>query len=161
MPLRDHPPRGPSALLFRLPITLYRLKLGWLLGSRFLLLRHRGRRSGITRSTVLEVIHRDRGTGAYYVAAAWGERAQWYRNVLVDSRVAVTVGRSTFDGIATALAAGESTRVLDEYRRKHGMAMTGLQRLFGYRTFDELTASTPVVKIGPGAERRSSDAARS
>ncbi|TAK57424.1 MAG: nitroreductase family deazaflavin-dependent oxidoreductase [Dehalococcoidia bacterium] len=149
MRLHDRPPRGPFAFVVRLPIALYRVKLGWLLGSRFLLLRHRGRRSGIVRSTVLEVIHRDREAGAYYVAAAWGERAQWYRNVTADPRVGVGVGRSSFDGIAAILAADDGRRLLDEYRRKHGAAMRGLQRLLGYATFDELVASTPVVEIRP------------
>ena len=149
MPLRDRPPRGPFAFVLRLPIALYRVKLGWLLGSRFLMLRHRGRRSGIARSTVLEVIHRDRAAGAYYVAAAWAERAQWYRNVIANPRVGVTIGRSSFNGIATVLGGDDGRRVLDEYRRKHGAAMRGLQRLLGYATFDELVASTPVVEIRP------------
>ncbi len=154
MPLRHHPPRGLAALAFRLPIALYRVKLGWLLDSRFLLLRHRGRRSGAIRSTVLEVIHRDRDVGTYYVAAAWGKRAQWYRNILADPHVSVTVGRTNFGGVAIALAPEEGWRVLYEYRRKHGLAMKGLQRLFGYRAFDDLAAATPVVEIRPAAFQR-------
>jgi hypothetical protein len=42
-------------LAFRLPIYLYRLDLGRLLGHRFLLLVHQGRRSGLLRETALEV----------------------------------------------------------------------------------------------------------
>jgi len=45
-------PTGASRLAFRLPIYLYRLNLGWLLGHRFLMLVHRGRRSGLLRETV-------------------------------------------------------------------------------------------------------------
>jgi hypothetical protein len=41
---------------FRLPIHLYRLDLGWLLGHRVLLLSHRGRKSGLIRATPLEVV---------------------------------------------------------------------------------------------------------
>lgn len=151
MPLRDRPPRGPSALLFRLPITLYRMRLGWLLDSRFLLLRHRGRRSGITRSTVLEVIHREREARAYYVAAAWGKHAQWFQNVLANPHVSVTVGRISFAGTATVLCAADGRAVLDRYRRKHAAAMRGLQRLLGYGSFEELVAATPVVEIRPAA----------
>lgn len=50
---------GPTwALLvaFRLPIYLYRLNLGWMLGHRFLCLVHEGRKSGRPRETCLEVI---------------------------------------------------------------------------------------------------------
>jgi len=147
MQLRDRPPRGPLALLVRMPIVLYRVRLGWLLDSRFLLLRHRGRRSGMLRSTVLEVVHHDRSIDAYYVAAAWAGRAQWFQNVSADPRVGVTVGRKSFEGVARDLDAGERRRVLDEYRLRHGAAMRGLQRLFGYATFDELVESTPIVEL--------------
>lgn len=36
-----HPPRGLSRLLYRLPIGLFRLGLGWIFGNHFLLLTHR------------------------------------------------------------------------------------------------------------------------
>jgi hypothetical protein len=48
-------PVGALRLAFRLPIYLYRLDLGRLLGHRFLLLVHRGRESGLLRETALEV----------------------------------------------------------------------------------------------------------
>jgi deazaflavin-dependent oxidoreductase (nitroreductase family) len=138
-----------------MPIVLYRIKLGWLLNSRFLLLRHRGRRSGMLRSTVLEVVHRDPSIDAYYVAAAWARRAQWFQNVAADPRVGVTVGRRSFEGVAHILDAGERRRVLDEYRSRHGAAMRGLQRLFGYATFDELVESTPIVELRPASNETS------
>lgn len=42
--------------LMRAPIWLYRARLGFLFGSRMLLLEHTGRRSGARRYVVLEVI---------------------------------------------------------------------------------------------------------
>lgn len=36
-------PRGLLRLLLRAPVALYRLRLGWLLGGRVLLLSHTGR----------------------------------------------------------------------------------------------------------------------
>ena len=42
--------------LFRLPVYLYRCHCGGLLGHRFLLLIHRGRRTGRRYETVLEVM---------------------------------------------------------------------------------------------------------
>jgi hypothetical protein len=41
---------------FRAPVCLYRCRLGWLLGKRCLLLTHTGRRTGLRRQTVLEVV---------------------------------------------------------------------------------------------------------
>jgi hypothetical protein len=39
--------------MLKLPLLLYRLGLGWIFGHRFLLLTHKGRRSGKVRQTVL------------------------------------------------------------------------------------------------------------
>jgi hypothetical protein len=54
--MRGTGPTGWVRALLRLPILLYRLHLGWLLGHRFLLLTHVGRKSGLQRRTVLEVV---------------------------------------------------------------------------------------------------------
>lgn len=71
----------------RAPIPLLRNGFGWLLGPRFLLLEHVGRRTGLPRHVVLEVI--DRSAGLWYVVSAHGERAQWLRNIRAHSRVRV------------------------------------------------------------------------
>jgi deazaflavin-dependent oxidoreductase (nitroreductase family) len=147
MPLHDRPPQGCLAALFRLPAHLYRWHLGWLLGSRFLLLRHRGRKTGVTHENVLEVIARDRGAGNWYVASGWGERAQWYRNIVADGRVAVSSGRHTFDAEARPLPREEGRRTLDDYRRRHRWAIKGLQRVFGYDSYETLAEATPIVEI--------------
>lgn len=68
-----HPPRGFARKLYRLPVWVFRLHLSWLLMRRFLLLTHSGRKSGLPRQTVLEVLQYDRGKGRYVVFAGWGE----------------------------------------------------------------------------------------
>src|SRR5581483_6476732 len=72
-------PRGVARRLARLPIWLYRLGLGRLLGERFLMLTHIGRTSGRLRQTVVEVVRHDRLSDTYIIASGWGERADWYR----------------------------------------------------------------------------------
>lgn len=56
--------RPGKALRFalRLPLYLNRHDLGWMLGHRFLLLVHRGRKTGRARQTVLEVVLYDPDT---------------------------------------------------------------------------------------------------
>jgi hypothetical protein len=44
-----------NRFMMRAPIALYRVGLGGLLGKRFLLLEHTGRKSGLTRRTALEI----------------------------------------------------------------------------------------------------------
>jgi len=73
-------------------VLLYRIGLGRLLGQRFLLLEHRGRRSGRLRRVVVEVVRRDPDRDAWIVASAWGERTQWYRNLLAQPEAMVQVG---------------------------------------------------------------------
>ena len=43
----------------RIPILLYRWNVGWLLGRRFALVVHTGRRTGNRYETVVEVLSRD------------------------------------------------------------------------------------------------------
>lgn len=65
----------------RAPSWVYRRNLGFLLGKRFLYLAHQGRLSGLRRETVLQVARLDHETGEVVVIAAWGNRADWVRNV--------------------------------------------------------------------------------
>src|SRR5690348_16683113 len=50
-------------LMYRAPIVLYRMGLGWMLGHQFLLLTHAGRKTGRVHETVLKVLRYDPRTG--------------------------------------------------------------------------------------------------
>ena len=65
--------------VLRGPTALYDVGLGWILGHRFLMLTHRGRRTGRLYRTVLEVLQWDREAHEAVVMAGLGKRAQWYR----------------------------------------------------------------------------------
>jgi hypothetical protein len=54
---------------------LYRWRLGWLLGHRFLLVVHVGRRTGVRHETVLEVVSFDGVTSDAIVMSGWGRTA--------------------------------------------------------------------------------------
>ncbi|MGI8493455.1 MAG: nitroreductase/quinone reductase family protein [Acidimicrobiales bacterium] len=70
----------------RAPLLLYRWHLGWILGSRFLLLVHTGRRTAIPRQTVLEVMRFNRRTGEVVMMSGLGRRSDWYRNLQGHTR---------------------------------------------------------------------------
>jgi deazaflavin-dependent oxidoreductase (nitroreductase family) len=125
-------PTGASRLAFRLPIYLYRLNLGWLLGHRFLLLVHRGRRSGLLHETVLEVLFHDPATGASVVLAAWGEKADWYRNVGATPALEVRTGGQRYVPEQRFLAPEENHAVISDYGRRHPLAFRVFARIFGY-----------------------------
>jgi len=146
-------PGGLARAALRAPAALYRWRLGWLLGARFLALEHRGRRSGAIHRTVLEVIGRDRERDAWRVVSAWGPRADWYSNVRAHPHVRVTVGRRTFAATARALPPEASEAALREYGRRHRLAASMLRRLFGYASWDDLARALPVVEFTPEAVR--------
>ena len=125
-------PTGALLLAFRLPIYLYRLDLGWLLGHRFLLMVHRGRKSGLLRETVLEVVRYDLATRESVVLSGWGERADWYRNIETSPALEIRTGRECYVPEQRFLAPEENHAVILDYRRRHPLAFRVFARAFGY-----------------------------
>lgn len=77
---KPKPPTGFQRLLWRLPITLFRAHLGFLVTKRIMLLTHTGRASGRPRQAALEVVeHGD--DGSIVAASGFGRAADWYKNV--------------------------------------------------------------------------------
>ena len=145
----------------RLPIWLYRYRLGWLLGNRFLLLVHKGRKSGLPRQAVLEVVGYHEDTGVYVVAAAWGEKADWYLNILKTPVVWVRAGRKRFKAVASRLPEDHAQFELQLYARRHPIAFRQLAGLMfdlstGSRPGDDLyrafVRSIPLVALRPISE---------
>src|ERR671923_2232798 len=101
--IRGPSPKGWLRVLLRLPVLLYRLRLGWLLGHRFLLLTYVGRKSGLQRRTVLEVVRYTRESRTCLVASGWGEKAQWLKNTMAHPDVEVTLGGQTYRARARQL----------------------------------------------------------
>ncbi|MBB5154566.1 nitroreductase family deazaflavin-dependent oxidoreductase [Saccharopolyspora phatthalungensis] len=116
--------------LARAPIPLYRHGLGWLLGSRIMMLEHRGRLSGKRRYAVLEVL--DREPGALILVSGYGPSSQWFRNVGETPEVRVWHGhvRAT-PARATVLPAAEARAILARYREAHPRTATSLGKILG------------------------------
>ncbi|MGE5252049.1 MAG: nitroreductase family deazaflavin-dependent oxidoreductase [Bacteroidota bacterium] len=128
--LIDLAPRGALRWLLRLPIHLYRARLGWLLGERFLMLTHQGRKSGLPRQTVIEVVQHDRKTDTYYVVSGWGSKADWYQNVEKNPNVLVHAGRRTLKATAEPVPLERAIGILRAYARLHPIAFREIGRLF-------------------------------
>lgn len=147
------PPRGLARLGYRLPIALYRVRLGRLLGARFLLLEHRGRRSGELRRAVLEVVHRDGDRGVWWVVSAWGDRAQWLRNLRSAPRACIETAGRTQAVEARVVPDDEAEEVLLAYGRRHPRAIRALARLLGWevdgseRDLRQLASVVRVVEL--------------
>jgi deazaflavin-dependent oxidoreductase (nitroreductase family) len=127
-------PSGLSRALFRSPIWLYRIGLGWLLSQRMLHLSHTGRKSGLPREVVLEVVRYWGASNTYVVASAWGERADWYQNLRQVPEVWIKVGRLSSAALATSLSTEESERALLEYAADHPTALRYLSSFMGFES---------------------------
>lgn len=80
---------------------MIRSGFGWLMGSPlagwYLLLRTRGRRSGLIREAPLGYVIRD---GVVYCVAGYGASTPWYLNLVADPSVEVILPTSRFRGRA-------------------------------------------------------------
>lgn len=150
------PPRGLRAIPWRLPIWLYRLHLGWLVGHRMLLLTHKGRVSGRDRTAMLEVIKYDQATNTHYVASGFGIKSDWFQNITKNPDVIIKVASDEFPAQAECLSPDEARGIFFEYTREHPNAIKNLAKLVGYEIGNtqeemmEFLALIPVVAFRPG-----------
>lgn len=113
--------------LVRAPIWSYRAGLGFLFGSRLLMLEHIGRDSGRRRFVVLEVVDHP-APNVYVSASGFGPRAHWYRNIQADPNVRVSCGlRRHVAAIATPMTDEESAAALQRYAAQHPKAWANLR----------------------------------
>lgn len=106
-----------------------------------MLLSHVGRRSGRARAAVLEVVGYGDDPPVWFVAAAWGERSDWFRNLKQNPNAAITVGRDRNRVVARVLDIDQAVRVHSEYVRKHPWAARLVGRMIGI----DLLGSDPRV----------------
>jgi deazaflavin-dependent oxidoreductase (nitroreductase family) len=123
--------------LLRVPVYLYRWGLGPLLGERFLLLTHTGRRSGIRHQTVLEVMeYREEGPVAV-VMSGFGRNSDWLRNIETTPNEEVVVGANHFQASHRFLSEEEAVNVVSNYELRNRfmapLVRWVLSRLLGWR----------------------------
>src|SRR4051794_41692703 len=93
--------------LLRAPTWLYRAHLGLLLGQRFLMITHTGRRSGHLYRTVVEVVGQVPANHEYVVMAGLGPRSDWLLNLEAGGGRPVIVGRHRFQPPVSAPGGAE------------------------------------------------------
>jgi len=130
--LVSHPPSRTARLLLSLPLLLYRCRLGWVLGHRFLVICHRGRVSGQLHRTVVEVLRYDPLTQEAFVITPWPTTANWYRNLVASPAVELWIGRDRYQPQQRFLDPDEVASALDAYAQKGRGEALGLRRLMGW-----------------------------
>lgn len=131
------PVTGLKKFFFRAPLFLYRIGLGGLLGKRFVLLNHIGRKSGKPRQTVLEVVNHDRTSDTYFIASGFGKRSDWYLNILAHPQVNIQVGWRKLVVTAVPLTPEQSGQAMVDYARRYPTAAKNLGKVIGYTVSTE------------------------
>lgn len=135
----------------RAPIALYRIRLGGVFGGRFVLLEHRGRKSGLVRQTVLEVLESNEDD-SLVIASGLGEASQWCKNISADPDVWFTRGRTKIHALAERLNHEQALEVFERYRVSHARAANMIGRKIGVSLVDDLDSAAeklPLFRLTP------------
>jgi len=145
--------------LFRAPVYLYRWHLGWLFGHRCLLLTHIGRRTGLARHTVLEVVEYRPQVPEVIVVNGFGRESDWVRNIESKGGEEITVGLHHFRAAHRFLEEKEAVEVMRGYERRNRfitpIVRRGLSWILGwdYRGSDadrlRLVRQLPMIAFRP------------
>jgi deazaflavin-dependent oxidoreductase (nitroreductase family) len=143
--------------IVRAPVWLYRARLGFVFGSRLLMLEHTGRMTGARRFAVLEVVARP-GPTTFVIASGFGARAQWFRNVRANPNVRVYLGvRGPAAATARLLTSEEASAALTAYASSHPREWATLKPVFeatlGAR-IDNRGTSLPMLALDLVSGRR-------
>lgn len=132
----EKPPSGFLKYFFKVPVWLYKIGLGGMeriIGAEWMLLTTTGRKSGKLRQTMVDILDYDKTTDTYYIEAAYGARADWYKNIQANPLFEAQVGRRKFNARAGKLTSDNAAEALVQfYRRKPAytrsvMAMVGMK----------------------------------
>lgn len=148
-------PSGWMKWLFKSPILLYRLGLGFLIGRLFMVMTTVGRKSGQPRHTAIEFHEYN---GRKYVFSGWGTKTDWYRNIEANPHITIQTWRGpervrarrlvSDDELAEAFGFVQSSPAMRAVIRAVGFDLTLEQFLaqkerFTFVTFDPTDQITP------------------
>ena len=143
------------------PVYLYRWRLGWLAGKRFLLLTHTGRRTGRPRQVILEVMDYREPISEAIVMSGFGRNSDWLLNIEAHPDPEVQIGSRRFVASFRFVETAEAVAVVQKYEQQNWYLLPVvhyvLGRLLGwkYRGTDEnrrrLVTQLPLIGFRPRA----------
>ena len=88
----------------------------------------------------------------WYVAAAWGERSDWYRNLMQNPHARITVGGKRHPVTAATVDIEDAVRIHREYVQEHPLAARLVGRMLGIDLIRSdprvLAERIPLVALG-------------
>jgi deazaflavin-dependent oxidoreductase (nitroreductase family) len=133
----------------RMPRPLYHQGRGWMLDHVFLLIAHQGRTTGTRRETVTMAVRYDGDTREVVVCSAWGEGADWIRNLRAAPALEILIGRDAFVPEQRFLTDDEAVAVAAEFRDRHPWRMRLLAAILGWGDLRSEAALRAFVRDRP------------
>lgn len=127
-----YPPPGFLRFAYRIPVYFYRIGLGWLFGSRFVLINHTGRKSGKPYQAVVEIVERDKPTGSITIVAAYGSQTQWYQNLRALPKTMIQCGRRKIEVTSQFVPPEDGEEIMARYFNRYGRITGWLFSILGY-----------------------------
>ena len=152
--------KHPGRLLkffFKMPLFMHKIGFGgWerIIGAQWMLITTIGRKTGKRRETMVDVMKYDKVNDTYFIEAAYGARADWYKNIQSNPVFEAQVGRRKFTARAGALSTeGASELLVQFYRQKPAytrsvMAMAGM-KFNGENELRELGKNLTLLAVKP------------
>jgi len=135
--------------MFRVPLILQRVGLGgWerLMGIRFIKITTKGRRTGKPHSVLVDILEHNEENEVYYVQSAYGERADWMRNIKANLVFEAQVGRRRFQARMEQVPASQAADLLMNYFKGHSRYTKTMMRAIGI-DLDEFTEDELWAKL--------------
>jgi len=152
--LRWRPGRLVLAIL-RMPLLAYHHGMGWLLGHAFLLLTHRGRKTGEPHETVAMVLRYQPEVSEAVISSVWGPDTDWMRNIRANPASRVQIGKEVFTPQQRFLSEPESVEVVAECLDKHPWRFRVVAFVLGWGNLrvesvaQDVVHTRPFVAFGP------------
>ena len=134
-------PRGLLKLFFKTPVFLHKLGIVWWIekftGAQWMLITTTGRKTGVPRQAIVDVMKYDKEADTYYIEAAYGARADWVRNIRAHPIFHGQVGRRRFEAHAVELTPDQGEEMLVAFYRSAPKYARAVMSLGGLKVKDE------------------------
>lgn len=100
----------------------------------------------------MEIVRYDKEGEYYVIVSGYGEKADWYKNLMKTPEIKAQVGGRHFDGAAARLPENEALGEFQDYARRYPNALKYLGRLMGLQiegTEEDLVQLSQVLPVLP------------
>lgn len=149
---------------FKIPLFMHKLGFGgWerLIGAQWMLIATTGRKTGKRRETLVDVMDYNPTADTYYIEAAYGSHADWFKNIQANPLFNAQVGRRKFIAQAEILNEGDTGEILVQFFRRKPAYTRSVMAMVGMKFKDEdelrvLGKNLTLLAVKPQSPNRSS-----